>query len=566
MEMEMNEKQNEVELVEKTISEIMKSNAICIPDRTAFIFDDVRYSWKEMENITDFAAGKMQQLGIKKGTHIGFWSLNHIRLIILVLAAMKIGAVSVIINYSYKALELKNVLCKSDVEILFIGESNKNMDFMHIAGKVLADCPKLAEIIDMQKIIPCVKISNIVISEDVHVNLEKAKNMVSCFDVSCITFTSGTTAVPKPVMLSQYNMINNAIHFAHRMKVSCENRDVVFAPLPMFHSSGMTGMLIFAVSCGITAVVHRKFIAEKALEDIDKYNITTLMLVPSMIEMLAANQNKKHSTESIRVCQTSGAVISTEHLQIAVRMLGIKHFLMGYGQTECSPLITLTQYDDDLKTVSVTAGMPLEHVKIRIWDLNQNKKNDPWMTGEIQVKGFNVMIGYYNCPEENKKKFTSDGWLKTQDAGFLDDNGYLHFVTRLSDIIIRHGENISPGEIETVVKKYNEKILKVKVVGVQEKIVQEEIVCFIQAEDVVIEQEKIREYVKSILASYKVPKYVFQIDQFPLTETGKIDQNAVKVMAQDYVNMVKNNWSDKGENNECFSMCKTSPRHNRNKN
>jgi fatty-acyl-CoA synthase len=214
---------------------------------------------------------------------------------------------------------------------------------------------------------------------------------------------------------------------------------------------------------------------------------------------------------------------------------------MGYGQTECAPLVTITLYDDDIQTVTETVGLPLPDVQVRIWDLENDCRMPTGEVGEIQVRGVITMKGYYNAEEENKKKFTSDGWLKTTDAGFLDERGYLHFATRISEIIIRHGENISPAEIESVVRQFSDDIAEVKVVGVAEEIVQEEIVCLLQTKSLRIDPDGLKCYVHKMLASYKVPKYIFQLDEIPLTVTGKIDQGAIKRIAEKLVNDQRSN-------------------------
>ena len=153
-----------------------------------------------------------------------------------------------------------------------------------------------------------------------------------------MTFTSGTTKLPKPVMLSYYNLVNNARQFTARMHVERSRGDVLMAPLPLFHSSGMTGMLFHSLVTGVPTVLHRMFRAEQALRDIEAYHVSVLMAVPSMLELLADDPHRAHcDLSSLRVGQSSGASITPEKLLRIVQNLGFRHFLMGYGQTECSP-------------------------------------------------------------------------------------------------------------------------------------------------------------------------------------------------------------------------------------
>lgn len=531
----------EIPLIRETASGLTAHNALHYPNDPAFWFDDITYTWKETEEITDYIAADMLQKGIRKEMHIGFWSLNHIHLVFYLIAAMKIGAVPAVINYSYRTFELQNVIQKAHIKRLYLGEYKKGSDYKAMAEEVQKECTDLQEIRhmaeDLQEVLQKYNGDGKLPGKKA-AELEKYKNAVHTDDVVSITFTSGTTKMPKPVMLTHYNVINDVRQFAARMHVNHEQGDVLLAPLPLFHSSGLTGMLFFALAEGIPAVIQRMFVAEEALKAIEKYHVTVLMAVPSMLEMLEGIYDSRHyDLSTLRVGQTSGAVISPECLCRIVKNLKMEQLILAYGQTECSPIVTMTSYEDELENVAGTAGKPLPHVEVRIWDLAKDCQLPPGKTGEIQVRGFNTMRGYYNSEEENKGKYTIDGWLKTTDAGFMDEQGYLHFVTRISDIIIRHGENISPVEIESVVEQYSADIIKVKVVGVEAKIVQEEIACLIQTTGGRIDPEDIKQYVRKRLASYKVPKYVFRVDTFPVTETGKIDQAATKKIAKELVRL-----------------------------
>lgn len=516
-------------LLECTAAQLLRAHAAQIPDETAYIFDGQRFTWQQTEQLAEQAAMELLALGVKKNTHVALWSVNSITLVVYLLAAMKLGAVPVVINYSYRAYELRGVLQRSDAELLLLGEPKKNADYRKLAQTVQPDCPRLRQIVQLQ-LPPAQSLSKA--QFEMLAQLEAA---VTCQDTACITFTSGTTKLPKPVMLSYYNLVNNARQFTARMHVERTRGDVLMAPLPLFHSSGMTGMLFHSLVTGVPTVLHRMFRAEQALRDIEAYHVSVLMAVPSMLELLADDPNRaQYDLSSLRVGQSSGASITPEKLLRIVQNLGFRHFLMGYGQTECSPLVTTTLYEDDLVTATATAGLPLPHVELRIQDLPSGAICAADQTGEIQVRGFNTMQGYYRADRENAEKYTADGWLKTTDLGWLDKTGRLHFAARSSEIIIRHGENISPAEIEAVAGQFSRDILAVKAVGVPEPVVQEEIACVVQTNGAVIDPDALRAYIKSVLASYKTPKYVVFVKEFPMTATGKIDQAAVKQLAADY--------------------------------
>lgn len=526
-------------LLQETASTLTARNAKRFSGQTAFIFDGKAYSWTAVENLTERIAAVMLKKGIRKGTHVGFWSMNHIHLVLYLIAAMKLGAVTAVINYSYRTFELRNVLRRADIELLFLGENKKGSDYRAMVDEVRADCPCLREVWDIGPDLETVCEMypvDMELPQEVASVLQDAKLAVEPDDVAAITFTSGTTKEPKPVMLTHFSIINDVNLFTHRMRVSVENRDVLMAPLPLFHSSGLSGMLFFALVVGIPTIFHRSFTAQTALADIEHYRVTALLAVPTMLELMIRHEDfSKFDISSLRIVQTSGSSTSPAKLRKITQDLGLESMLIGYGQTECSPLITTVLYDDDLTTQTETVGVPLPHEKVRIWDLKNDCALPAGQTGEIQVRGCNTMKGYYNFPEEQAKKYTPDGWLKTTDAGYFDERGYLHFVARISENIIRHGENISPAEVECVIEQYSADILTVKVIGVPEPVVQEEVACLIQTKDgVKLDAQDLRRFVKSQLASFKVPKYVFQVDEFPMTATGKIDQGAVKRIAAEW--------------------------------
>lgn len=529
-------KRNIPPLSNETASDLLKKNAGLYPQQAAFIFDEETFTWDDCEQLTDLIASVMMKKGMQKGEHVAFWSLNNIQTVLYMLACMKLGMVIATINYSYKGLELTGILNGADIKYLFLGENKANLDYLSIVESIHSYCTHLCGVFDMQKEYKTIIKAyhhGIRPEEETVKALNSIKASINAHDVFCILFTSGTTKTPKPVMLSYYNVVNDVYQFSARMET--DHTDVLMAPLPLFHSSGMTGMLFNALVVGMTALIHRKFVAEEALHHIDKYRVTALMIVPSMMEMmLNCPEYEKYNISTLRVCQTSGSSTSPEKLRTLIQELGINHLVIGYGQTECSPLITTVLYDDDLVTVTETVGIPFPYEEVRIWNLDEDRLSIVGEPGEIQVKGFNTMKGYYKRDEENAKKFTADNWLKTTDFGFFDEKGYLHFVSRLSDIVIHCGENISLAELDFVIEQFSDDVLMVKTLGVKvDTNAQEEIVCFIQTKEEKIDPQKVQAFVKERLASFKVPKYVFQLMEFPMTTTKKIDRKKLQAIADE---------------------------------
>lgn len=526
-----------MELVQHyTVSGIMAHNSQMYPEKRAYIFDDEVYTWADAEYLTDAIAVELMKIGIGKGTHICFWSMNTIDLVFYMLASMKIGAVPAAINYSYRELEVKAVLASADAEYVFYGESKKNSNFGKTITNIMHQLPKLrgvrsidGHVRELYRNMACTG-SRVLASRN---ELDVCKNQVHSDDVAAITFTSGTTKIPKAVQVSFLNLFYDASLTTERMQVC--GSDIWLAPLPLFHSSGLAAMIIQPLIHAIPTIIHRQFEAGAVMAAIEQYRTTVLMVIPSMLELMYRHEKfSECDFSSLRVILTSGAKISSERLKKIIQAIGVPHFLMAYGQTECSPLVTITMYDDDIDVAVSSDGKPLPMVGVRIWNTDKNELQQCGQVGEIQVCGLNTMKGYYGNTGENQKKYTRDRWLKTTDAGYFDDNGYLHFVSRMDDMIIWHGENISPCEIECVISQFSDLILSVKVVGVEAEVVQEEIAAVIQVREK-IDEEQLKAFVRKYIAGFKVPKYVFQIETMPMTPTEKIDVGAVKRIANTLV-------------------------------
>lgn len=530
-------KEDKMNLLNITLSDVLKKNAEDFPKDIAYIFDDVSYNWKQVDQITDIIAAMMLKNNIKKGTHVGVWSINSIQQVCIIYAAMKIGAVTAVFNYSYKHLEMKNVLAYADIEYLFYGESTGSIDYLKIINKVKKGLPKLKdyfsiinifnEAIELQK-------SDDAIEWKTMRTLSEVKRLVTTEDTACMLFTSGSTQLPKGVLLSYYSIFNDARVLSDLMRWN-KNNDIMLIGMPIFHCSGMTCGLLLGLMVGMPTIIMRKYKSDQAMKLIEKYCVTAFNVVPSMLMILAEDPSfGDYNISSWNSGILAGSGLTGEKYRELISKVDIPHLQIGYGQTETSPLITLSDYNDDTMLKSETIGKAIPNMEIRIWDNEANCECDVNVKGEIQTKGFCIMKGYYNMHRKNLEKYTQDGWLKTDDVGYRDKDDYFYFCGRASDMIVRGGENISPSEIECVIGHYSEDILNVKVVGVDVgTAVQEEIVALITMKpDKKIDTDGLKDFVKKHLASYKTPNFIFQLDKFLMNSTGKIDLVAIKKLAK----------------------------------
>ena len=524
-------------LLNVTLADVLKMNSQRYPQGIAYIFEDISYTWREVDEITDIMAIKLINNDIRKGMHVGIWSINSIEQVLTIFAVIKTGAIATLFNYSYKDLEIRSLLTNSHTEYLLYGESTGSIDYRDIIERNHNKLPKLKSFDNLKNLFEeakneyaCKKLQ----TRESTDKLKKAKEAIESEDTAFILFTSGTTHMAKGVLLSHYNLLNDAMIISERMKFTKE--DSMLISMPIFHCSGLTCGVLIGLMVGMPSLIMRKFNSERAMKYIEKYKITVFNVVPSMLFLLVKDPYfGKYNISSWKSGIVAGSGMTSEkYLELASKLPGT-HLQIGYGQTETSPSITLTNHEDDIDIRSKTLGKTLPHIEVRIWDEKNKSVCPPYVRGEIQCRGFCCMKGYYNSPEENKKKFTEDGWLKTDDCGYCDENGYLYFVDRINNIIIRNGENISPAEIECVIKKYSEDIREALVVGVEvDSAFQEEIVAFIKTEGgKEMDTGKLKSFVGQKLANYKVPKCIVHLNEIPLNSIGKIDYKLIKRKAKE---------------------------------
>ncbi len=274
----------------------------------------------------------------------------------------------------------------------------------------------------------------------------------------------------------------------------------------------------------------------KVWDGINTYGCTVLNGVPSMfLALIRKTEYKDRKADGLKSGIIAGSpVTSEEYREICGRFVNM-HLLTSYGQTETSPCVTMADWEGIHDEKVVSAGKVTKHVQARIWDLDGSQEAKEGEPGEIQVKGYNVMSGYYNLPLANERAFTRDGWLKTGDIGWFDKKMELHITGRIKEMIIRAGENISPQEIRGL--KWVE---QVKVVGVPAEVLQEEIAaCIIPAEGCRVCEEELLRYLQPKLAHYKIPSYVLTFDEFPMNASGKINLKVIREMAAQRVERIR---------------------------
>jgi len=537
-------------MITKTMGEVLDETASKYPNNDALVYVDrnLRYTYKEFKEKCDQLAKGLLKLGIKKGEHVAVWAYNVPEWILLQFALAKIGAVLVTVNTYYKAHELEYVLRQSDSTTLFLVKGFKDVDYVETIYKVVPELkesspgelkskklPLLRRVIFIgkEKYPGMLNFSEVMelgkgVSDE---ELKEREKELDCHDVVNMQYTSGTTGFPKGVMLTHYNIINNAYWVGNYMRLT--EKDKLCIPVPFFHCFGCVLSTLNCVTHGATMVPIEIFDAEKVLQAIHKERCTAVNGVPTMfVRELNHPDFDKYDMSSLRTGIMAGAPCPVELMKRVIEDMHAREITICYGLTEASPVITQTRRDDPIEKRVETVGKPLPHVEVKIVDPETGKELPPNTPGELIAKGYNIMKGYYKMPEATAKAIR-DGWLYTKDLAKMDEEGYIYILGRVDDMIIRGGENVYPREIEEFLYRHP-KIKEVQVVGVPHKEYGEEVAAFIQLkEGEQATEEEIKEYCKKNIARYKVPKYIFFTDEWPLTASGKIQKFKLREIAKE---------------------------------
>ncbi|WP_134701518.1 AMP-binding protein [Ammoniphilus sp. YIM 78166] len=548
------------ELHYTTIGDLLDSTTAKYPDKDAVVYieRDLRYSYKQFQETCNQVAKGLISLDIQKGEHIAIWATNVPEWVVTQFASAKMGAVLVTVNTSYRAHELEYLLHQSDSTTLLLIDGYRGTSYTDIVYEI---CPELKEALPGQlqsQRLP--KLKNVIyLGEETKPGMYKWSDLVDQGsaisdrdliarqaqlkpeDVINMQYTSGTTGFPKGVMLSHYNIINNALNVAESQRIT-EN-DKICIPVPFFHCFGCVMGTLASVATGATMVPLVTFDPERVLKAVELEKCTALYGVPTMF-IAELNHPAFHTYDlsSLRTGIMAGSPCPIEVMKKVVELMGAKEVTIAYGQTESSPVITQTRYNDSIERRVSTVGKALENVEVKIVDPATGEEVERTVQGELCTRGYHVMAGYYNMPEQTSKAIDVDGWLHTGDLATMDEQGYVKITGRLKDMIIRGGENIYPREIEEFLYTHP-KIFDVQVVGVPDERYGEQVAAFIKVkEGEVLSPEEVKAFCEGRIARYKIPYYIHIVQEYPMTASGKIQKYKLRELA-----ITKNNLSKASE-------------------
>jgi fatty-acyl-CoA synthase len=353
-----------------------------------------------------------------------------------------------------------------------------------------------------------------------HQRLEAIQAELKPDDAINIQFTSGTTGQPKGATLSHCNILNNGWNSAQGMQLT--ERDKLCIPVPLYHCFGMVLGVLACVTSGATMVFPGEaFDAETTLATVEEEKCTGLHGVPTMfVTQLDSPRFSKYDVSTLRTGIIAGAPCAEELMNRIIGDLNMSSVVIGYGQTEVSPINHMTLPDDTLENRTQTVGRAIPYVEIKIVD-EHDRVLAIGKQGEICTRGYSVMKGYWD-DEQRTNETIIDGWLHSGDLATMDEFGYVKITGRIKDMLIRGGENIYPREIEDFLYTHP-KISEAQVFGVPDEKMGEEVCVWIQLKDgQSATDQEIRKFCEGQITHFKIPRYIRFVKEFPMTVTGKI--------------------------------------------
>lgn len=531
-----------MELLEKTLSQVLRENTAKTPDAPFIIYSDrnLRWSWQEFDKRVDELAKALLAIGLKKGDHVGLWATNIPDWNTFLFATARIGAILVTINTNYKLHELDYLIKQADLVALVIVDGWRDSDYVAMVNELVpelknsargrlesAQYPHLKSIIyvgaQKQRGMYCTS-ELLLLGQHIDDSLLLAAE-ASCKpgDVINMQYTSGTTGFPKGVMLTHLNIINNGYAIGECQKLS--NRDIVCLPVPLFHCFGLVLGMMAILTHGAAAAICEQFDPLLVLATCQKEGCTALYGVPTMfIAELNHPMFSMFNLKTLRTGIMAGSPCPMEVMRRVIDEMYMSEVTIAYGLTESSPVMTQTRVDDPIEVKVGTVGRELPGVEVSVRDPETNEECPIDVHGELCCRGYNVMKGYYKMPEATEAVIDADGWLHSGDLGVKDKNGNFMVTGRIKDMIIRGGENIYPKEIEEFLYALDG-IQDVQVVGIESQKYGEEVAAFIiPKKDANLSEEIVRDFCRGKISRFKIPRYVFFVDSYPQTGSGKIQK------------------------------------------
>jgi acyl-CoA synthetase (AMP-forming)/AMP-acid ligase II len=516
------------------INEFLDLSALLVPERTAIAFEGKRYSYAELKTRVNRLADALNRLGLSKGDRAAILEVNCNQYVEACFASVKLGAIFVPLNFRVRQDELVYLINEAEPSVLFVGSRYVDM----VRGGQLR--------------MPSVKHFIIIGGEDEGMlNYEELLNSgspedkafaeVKDEDIAMLMFTAGTTGFPKGVP-QEHNAYSSYVLSnvdPPDMEAPPETNLLV---MPLYHVAGMQALMA-SIYGGRTIALMRQFEEKEWFETVQREKATRVMVVPTMLKRIAEYPDfAKYDLSSIRVITYGAAACPYEVLNKTIELLPGRVLINAFGGTETSSTIAALRAEDQvitgketsaekekkLKRLANSIGLPLEDVEIQVRDEWQQELG-AGETGEIVVRGARIMKGYWRDEAKTKQAFTADGWYRTGDMGYKDEEGYIYLTGRANDLIIRGGENIGPAEVESVLSAHP-KVEEAGVIGVKDVEWGQQVRAIIRLrEGETATEAEIIDFCRPHLAGFKRPSSIVFVEaELPRTSTGKIRRRELR--------------------------------------
>ncbi|WP_407305540.1 AMP-binding protein [Acinetobacter sp.] len=524
-------------------------------DAVVSVHQNVRLSYKQLQDQVNAFACSLLQLGLGKGDRIAIWSPNCVEWTITQFAAFKAGMILVNLNPAYKSSELEYVLNKVSCKALVIAPQFKSSNYQDILTKIAPEITQSTDKLLSSQKLPHLK-HIIKIDHEQHSGIHRFADLLPeptavqldqlhaiaadlQFDETInIQFTSGTTGNPKGTMLTHNNILNNGYFVGEAIHLTPQDR--VCISVPLFHCFGMVMGNLACITHGSTMVYPSAvFNPLDTLKTIQQEKCTAAYGVPTMfIAMLENEQFDEFDLSSLRTGIMAGSPCPREIMQRVIDRMHMTEITICYGMTETAPVSVQSSTSDLVERRVGTVGRVHPHLEIKIVDEN-GKVVPRGKLGELCVRGYSVMLGYWEDNDKTQEVIDVAKWMHTGDIAEMDEEGFVKIKGRIKDVVIRGGENLFPKEIEDFLYTHPD-VSDVQVIGLPDPRYGEELcACIILHEHHQINEEAIRQYCAEHISHNKVPRYVRFFTEFPMTASGKAQKFKLQELMRQELNLLE---------------------------
>jgi long-chain acyl-CoA synthetase len=498
----------------RTLADVARENALAFGDKPAIIFEDQATSFADLDRQSDHVCARLRTCGVVAGDRVALLARNSAAYIVVLFGIAKARAVATPLNWRLSPPEIAQIVADADARVIIVDAASE------------AQAPRRAGLHRLT-------LDEALMAPDGMPAAAEHAGPPSRDDLAALVYTSGTTGLPKGVMITHANFARycDLASPSTPPHVAMRADDICLAALPMFHVGGIE-YLLRPLFTGATTVLHRDFDVGHILDDIARYKVTVIGLVPTAMHMMLRHPRSAETDfSSLRRFIYGASPIAIDLLKEGVRRLDCE-FLQSYGMTETSGTCAMLAPEDHADPQAPrmrAAGRAIPGAEIKIADINGNTLPSH-QVGEILVRGSGIMAGYWRRPDATQATLLADGWLRSGDAGYMDEDGYVYVHDRIKDMIISGAENIYPAEVESAIYGHDA-VAEAAVIGVPDETWGEAVKAVIVLKlGAYLDPEELIAWTKTRIASYKAPKSVDFVSELPKNGAGKVLRRAIRDM------------------------------------